>query len=95
MSFTDPRFCARVAIVDGLRPGRTNMSAFMLAIEGDLDNALYKAGMRVQNVYLPEGGSSNIGTAASRPGPWAMPSTPCNYVGRLPPVDDQDGLCLR
>ncbi len=49
------------ATIGGLHPGRTDMFAFMPAIEGDLYNALYKAGILVQNVYLPEGGCSNIG----------------------------------
>ena len=41
------------ATIGGLHPGRTDMSAFQPAIEGDLYNALIKAGVLVQNVYLP------------------------------------------
>ena len=51
------------ATIGGLHPGRTDMSAFQPAIEGDLQNALIKAGILVQNVYLPPGGCSNIGYA--------------------------------
>ena len=49
------------ATIGGLHPGRTDMFAFQPAIEGDLYNALYKAGILVQNVFLPPGGCSNIG----------------------------------
>ncbi len=49
------------ASIGGLHPGRTDMFAFQPAIEGDLYNALTKAGILVQNVYLPPGGCSNIG----------------------------------
>ncbi len=49
------------ATIGGLHPGRTDMMAFQPAIEGDLYNALVKAGVLVQNVYLPPGGCSNIG----------------------------------
>ena len=49
------------ATIGGLHPGRTDMFAFQPAIEGDLYNALYKAGVLVQNVFLPPGGCSNIG----------------------------------
>ncbi len=52
------------ATIGGLHPGRTDMSAFQPAIEGDLYNALTKAGVLVQNVYLPPGGCSNIGYAS-------------------------------
>ena len=49
------------ATIGGLHPGRTDMSAFQPAIEGDLHAALIKAGVLVQNVYLPPSGCSNIG----------------------------------
>ena len=51
------------ATIGGLHPGRTDMSAFQPAIEGDLYLALQRAGILVQNVYLPPGGCSNIGYA--------------------------------
>jgi len=49
------------ATIGGLHPGRTDMSAFQPAIEGDLYLALQRAGILVKNVYLPPGGCSNIG----------------------------------
>ncbi len=49
------------ATIGGLHPGRTDMSAFQPAIEGDLHAALIKAGVLVKNVYLPPAGCSNIG----------------------------------
>ena len=49
------------ATIGGLHPGRTDMAIFQPAIEGDLYEALVKAGILVQNVYLPPAGCSNIG----------------------------------
>ncbi len=51
------------ATIGGLHPGRTDMAIFQPAIEGDIYNALKKAGILVQNVYLPPAGCSNIGYA--------------------------------
>ncbi len=51
------------ATIGGMHPGRTDMMAFQPAIEGELYNALVKAGILVQNVFLPPGGCSNIGYA--------------------------------
>lgn len=51
------------ATIGGLHPGRTDMYAFQPAIEGDLFLAMQRAGILVQNVYLPPGGCSNIAYA--------------------------------
>ena len=52
------------ATIGGLHPGRTDMYAFQPAIEGDLYLALQRAGILVQNVYLPYAGCSNIAYAS-------------------------------
>lgn len=52
------------ATIGGLHPGRTDMYAFQPAIEGDLYLALQRAGILVQNVYLPPAGCSNIAYAS-------------------------------
>lgn len=49
------------ATIGGLHSGRTDTFAFQPTIEGELYNALFKAGILVQNVFLPPGGCSNIG----------------------------------
>jgi UbiD family decarboxylase len=52
------------ATIGGLHPGRTDMYAFQPAIEADLYLALQRAGILVQNVYLPYAGCSNIAYAS-------------------------------
>ncbi len=52
------------ATIGGLHPGRTDMAAFHPAIEADLYNALERAGITVENVFLPPDGCSNIGYAS-------------------------------
>ncbi|MBB6146773.1 4-hydroxy-3-polyprenylbenzoate decarboxylase [Silvibacterium bohemicum] len=52
------------ATIGGLHPGRTDMYAFQPAIEGDLYLAMQRAGILVQNVYLPYAGCSNIAYAS-------------------------------
>jgi 4-hydroxy-3-polyprenylbenzoate decarboxylase len=52
------------ATIGGLHPGRTDMYALQVAIEGDLYLALQRAGLLVKNVHLPPAGCSNIGYAS-------------------------------
>jgi 4-hydroxy-3-polyprenylbenzoate decarboxylase len=52
------------ATIGGLHPGRTDLLSLQIAIEADLYQALQRAGILVQNVYLPYGGCSNIGYAS-------------------------------
>jgi UbiD family decarboxylase len=52
------------ATIGGLHPGRTDMYAFQPTIEADLYLALQRAGILVQNVYLPYAGCSNIAYAS-------------------------------
>ena len=49
------------ATIGGLHPGRTDMSAFQPAVEGDVYAALQSANILVKDVYLPPAGCSNIG----------------------------------
>lgn len=51
------------ATIGGLHPGRTDMYASQATIEADLYQAMQRAGILVQNVYLPYAGCSNIAYA--------------------------------
>ena len=52
------------ATIGGLHPGRSDMSAFQPAVEGDLYEALRSADILVKDVFVPPGGCSNIGYAS-------------------------------
>lgn len=51
------------ATVGGLHPGRTDMYAFQLAIEGELFDKLQQAGIQVRDVVAPADGGGNIAYA--------------------------------
>lgn len=48
------------ATIGGLHPGRTDLNIFNPIIEADIYSALKAAGIRVLDVYAPEGGSHNM-----------------------------------
>ncbi|MEI6620909.1 MAG: UbiD family decarboxylase [Actinomycetes bacterium] len=55
------------ATIGGMHPGRTDMAVWNATIESDLMAAISKAGVDVREVFIPEGGGTNIAYAQINP----------------------------